>query len=250
MNVQEEFEHNGFRVRIIQDDDSTTPEDGDGWPVYLAHFHRDFEHCPEGVPFGNKEECEEFLKEYRGPPNPRDWNGDCGDEGDFETKEDHEDDCEYNREDNDAAWELYDELHAQWEVFLVTAHIHGGIVLHLSNRADEGVPRATDFDTSCCGAVLIKKEGWGSSMDDEGYNYESAGKTHKTTWCDLAESHVKVWNQYLSGDVWEYEITKAVKCDKCGNVEYEVIDSCCGFYGLDDCIKEAKESAEYEPDND
>lgn len=43
------------------------------------------------------------------------------------------------------------------------------------------------------------------------------------------------WNQYLSGDVYGYVIEH--------NGEH--VDSCWGFYGLDNCKQEAVDSAEY-----
>lgn len=47
---------------------------------------------------------------------------------------------------------------------------------------------------------------------------------------------VKVYDQFLTNDVYNYTIK-----DKDTD---EVLDSCCGFYGLDEVIKEAKEIAE------
>jgi hypothetical protein len=49
----------------------------------------------------------------------------------------------------------------------------------------------------------------------------------------LAE--VKTYNQYLTGDIFNYDIE-----DEDGNV----VDSCCGFYGFDDCKQAATEAAE------
>jgi len=40
------------------------------------------------------------------------------------------------------------------------------------------------------------------------------------------------------------EEEKANKCDCCGHVEYEDLESCWGFYGLDYCREEAKEVAD------
>lgn len=46
-----------------------------------------------------------------------------------------------------------------------------------------------------------------------------------------AEGLVEQWNQYLSGDVWGYEIE---------DPDGVHVDSCCGFYGLEYCKEEAR----------
>lgn len=42
---------------------------------------------------------------------------------------------------------------------------------------------------------------------------------------------VKNFDTYLRGEVYGFKIEKEVKCECCGNIEYEDIDSCWGFYG-------------------
>jgi len=50
----------------------------------------------------------------------------------------------------------------------------------------------------------------------------------------LAE--VKLYDMYLQGDIWEYEVKDA---------EGEVLGSCYGYYGQEDCIADAKTAAEF-----
>ena len=50
----------------------------------------------------------------------------------------------------------------------------------------------------------------------------------------VAKSVVDEWNQYLSGDVWGYVIK---------DEEGEEVDSCWGFYGMEDCEEQARDSA-------
>lgn len=47
-------------------------------------------------------------------------------------------------------------------------------------------------------------------------------------------AEVQVYSQYLQGDVWQYVIE-----DSSGNV----VNSCCGFYGFDACVSEARHIA-------
>lgn len=49
-------------------------------------------------------------------------------------------------------------------------------------------------------------------------------------------SEVETYDLYLRGDVWGYTIL-----DQSG----ESLDSCCGFFGYDYCVSEAKNAAEY-----
>lgn len=45
------------------------------------------------------------------------------------------------------------------------------------------------------------------------------------------KAEVELYDQYLRGDVWGYSVVDA---------DGEVVDSCCGFYGRDDCETEGK----------
>jgi hypothetical protein len=57
------------------------------------------------------------------------------------------------------------------------------------------------------------------------------------------EGEVKEFSDYLQGNVYGYEITKANACDSCENADAETIDSCWGFIGdYEYCLNEAKAS--------
>lgn len=196
------FEHNGLRVRIIQDEDASNPEEYD-CPVYLAHFHRQFETCNDALPFSNAKGFQDFLNE---PVR-----------GDFNNAEDYHDAHDEWREERE-----------QWAVFLVSAYIHSGVVLALAGSIEDARFPDRQWDVSHVGAVLVKKDGeWGEDVDFE----------------EIARGHLEAWNQYLSGDVWGYVVDRAVRCEHCGNVEYEDVDSCWSFYGIEDCKEAAMKAA-------
>ena len=46
-------------------------------------------------------------------------------------------------------------------------------------------------------------------------------------------AEVKVYDQYMQNDVYAYVLEQHKKCGTCGHEEWEVLDSCCGFYGTD-----------------
>lgn len=49
---------------------------------------------------------------------------------------------------------------------------------------------------------------------------------------------VKVYDQYLTGDIWGFEIFKVNECECCGHNDPESVDSCWGFYG--DALEDMK----------
>lgn len=92
----------------------------------------------------------------------------------------------------------------KYEIFWVSAHIHGGVTLCLGRRSGWDISH---------GKVFVRKDaGW-----------------HCTTE-EVAESLLVEWNAYLSGDVWGYEIIQTETCSCCGRVSEEVIDSCWEIY--------------------
>ena len=227
MDYIEEIDYKGYRIKIAQDTDATVPDEGDGYPVYLVHFHRQFKRCSDDLPFSG----EEGLREWLEPLDREDYHNYTAEEFAEEV----------------ADWEKERE---EWVWFPVSAYIHSGISLSLGH--------GTGWDTSNCGFVFIKKEGWGSSMDEEGYSHShtSDGEFVTVTWRELAEQHVNTWNQYLQGDVYGFMIDGPLEthqdlCEKCGHVqreyeEREELESVWGFYGLEYCIEEAKGVVDYQ----
>jgi len=63
---------------------------------------------------------------------------------------------------------------------------------------------------------------------------------------EMLRNEVKSYDDYLRGNVYGYVLERKVECSCCGNVTWEHIDSCWGFYG-DDAVEQMKESVgEYE----
>jgi hypothetical protein len=101
----------------------------------------------------------------------------------------------------------------------VFAYIHSGVSLYLNRRAAMQY-EPTGFDTSFKGFVLVDKtkpEMW--AMDDA---------------FKVAESVIKEWNMYLSGEVYGYQSASG---------------SCWGFYGEEgkkEMIEEAKSEIDWD----
>ena len=60
----------------------------------------------------------------------------------------------------------------------------------------------------------------------------------------LLISEVQTYDTYLTGEVYGYKVFEVITCDKGFEHEQE-IDSCCGFYGEDECMKEGIGVAEH-----
>jgi hypothetical protein len=48
-----------------------------------------------------------------------------------------------------------------------------------------------------------------------------------------------VYSQWCNGDVYGYQVERVTACDHCGGEDAELVDSCWGFYGRDDCLSAA-----------
>ncbi len=58
-----------------------------------------------------------------------------------------------------------------------------------------------------------------------------------------ARQACETYTQWCNGDVYGYDIERLTACPACGHEEAESVDSCWGFYGLDDCRSEASAAA-------
>lgn len=109
----------------------------------------------------------------------------------------------------------YKTYNGYW-AFVVYAYIHGGVALSVGGH---NFPDAR-WDVSTTGFALVKRE--------KGvYTRELALKS--------AKSIVEMWNEYLSGDFYGYEIY-GIDADG----EETFVDSCWGYYGQENCMKEAE----------
>ena len=55
-----------------------------------------------------------------------------------------------------------------------------------------------------------------------------------------ARQACEVYTQWCNGDVYGIEITRIVTCPCCGEGKEEPVESCWGYYGLEDCLAEAR----------
>jgi hypothetical protein len=120
---------------------------------------------------------------------------------------------------SDRTIEIPDSVRETHHIYPLNAYIHSVVALSLNS----GYPFNDQWDSGQIGFVFVTKD-----TNEIGNPLQAA------------ESLVKQWNQYLSGDVWGYVIE-----DENG----KQVESCWGFYGekyaLEEARYAAKSSAEY-----
>ena len=62
---------------------------------------------------------------------------------------------------------------------------------------------------------------------------------------EIMVSEVKEYDQYLTGDVYGYDIVQVSHCEHCDKDTEETLDSCYGFYGMEYCRDDAVSQAKH-----
>jgi len=102
---------------------------------------------------------------------------------------------------------------------------HSGITMSTKDFNDR-------WDSGQVGYIFVSKK-----KVREEYSVKRITKAIAEKACSVLEAEVETYDQYLRGDVYGFEIWKLGK--KSGK-EKEMIDSCWGFYGEDECMKEGE----------
>jgi hypothetical protein len=113
-------------------------------------------------------------------------------------------------------------------VFPLYLYNHSEQSLSLSNKES---PFNDRWDPSMNGFVLVHPEKVDFALNKQ-HNPALEGKSDIDMALYFAEGLVSVWNIYLSGDVWWFNITSP---------DGEHVDSCGGFSGHEHCLSEARD---------
>ena len=92
-----------------------------------------------------------------------------------------------------------------------------------------------EFDSRQVGFIYATKE------DILAYYDKEMTEELKKEVEDTLSAEVKIYNQYLQGDIYGYTINKRTTCPECGAIHENVLDSCWGFYGIKDVIEVTEE---------
>ena len=87
-------------------------------------------------------------------------------------------------------------------------------------------PFGCRWDSGQLGYIYATKE----TMEKE---YGKLDDETRKTALKVLEDEIKTFDQYVTGEVYGFEIVEEVKCEECGYVEEKHIDSSWGFYGSD-----------------
>jgi len=109
---------------------------------------------------------------------------------------------------------------------------HSGITISTS-------PFSCNWDSGQIGWIVVSKE-----QVRKEYNVKRINKELIEKVTNILEGEVKVYDQYLTGDVYGYKIFKVTECEL-GHKHKEELDSCWGFYGEEECMTEGEGIVEY-----
>ncbi len=95
------------------------------------------------------------------------------------------------------------------------------------------------------GPFAMDPQGWDSGIVGVIYTTEqkitemfgNRKRPSKEKIAGMLEEEVKIYNQYLQGDIYCYTISEVKTCSL-GEEHKEIIDSCSGFYNVDDIISD------------
>ena len=180
---------NGLKINIIRDNDAESPDSWGDDNLFLVGYHRDF--SVDGPRVYHK--------------LPAGVKRDASDKGHLLVEKRDVIALLHGKKwarENDEAWP--GELAAKYHVFPLEAYIHSGVRLALVSDAAPFPDRR--WDVSVLGAVFVAKT-----------EFKTRARCEK-----LARGHVDTWNDYLSGNVYGFQIE---------GPNDESIDSCWGFFG-------------------
>lgn len=101
---------------------------------------------------------------------------------------------------------------------------HSGI--SMSTRSFVGRAHHAEWDSGQVGFIWVAKEDVLSE-----FNRKKMSNKLEHHVLRILKSEVEIYDQYLRGDVYCFSIEK----------NEDIFDSCCGFYGFDYCLEEAKD---------
>ena len=97
---------------------------------------------------------------------------------------------------------------------------HSGITISTSSFNDR-------WDSGRIGFIFVSK-----------YKIKKEG-IDETKVEEYLKGEVSTYDQYLTGDVWGYQVYEITTCSL-GDEHKNEVESCYGFYGHDDCESEGK----------
>lgn len=109
---------------------------------------------------------------------------------------------------------------------------HSGITMSTS-------PFSCRWDSGQVGWIFVSKE---KVKKEYGVKKITKDIVEKVT--SVLEGEVKTYDQYIMGDVYGYKVFEIQTCEL-GHEHKEELDSCWGYYGVDECMNDAEGIVKY-----
>ena len=114
---------------------------------------------------------------------------------------------------------------------------HSGISMYIPG--DGGYRQHEAWDSGQVGYIYATRE---DILKD--YSVKTINKNLLVKVEEVLRAEVETYNQYLTGEVYGYVVSKPQTCNL-GESHNTEEASCWGFYGLEDCLTEAKNSVDW-----
>lgn len=167
------------------------------------------------------------------PESPREWTN-YGIMICLHSRYDLGDDHEYSRSDYNSWEELKKQIEQDFNVGVILPlylYDHSGITISTS-------PFSCSWDSGQVGWIFCTKE----DMDSEWIGFSGQEKEERSE--VLLKGEVETYDQYLRGDIYGYKIFKVFTCNH-GHEHKEEVESIWGFYGQEECMKEAEDMVQW-----
>ena len=161
------------------------------------------------------------------PESPRTWDN-LGTMVCFHKRYELGDKTDYRTEDYDSWDELKEGIiKNEGEVVILPLYLydHSGITISTS-------PFGCNWDSGRIGFIFVSK-----------YKIKKEG-IDETKVEEYLKGEVETYDQYLTGDVWGYKVYEVSTCSL-GHEHKELVESCYGIYGHDECEKEGQSMLEH-----
>jgi len=109
---------------------------------------------------------------------------------------------------------------------------HSGITISTS-------PFSCTYDSRQLGWIVVSKEKVRKEYGVKRINKELIEKV-----TNILKDEVKTYDQYITGDVYGYRVSKVTECEL-GHEHKEEVDSCWGYYGVEECMTEGESVVNY-----
>lgn len=107
-------------------------------------------------------------------------------------------------------------------VLRLYAYVHGGVALSLESFHGRLPQGHAEFDSGCCGVVIVRRQ---KMLREFGRKRWTAALKKRAY--EIAKSDVEVFTAFLSGSVYCYVVD-------------DHVESCWGFYSIEEAVAEAK----------